>query len=99
MPEIGPSGSEGGAKISFVPTPIVRERSPSRRDGVIMYSHVRPQRSCGHVLGSVMESTAAPTRSSCPSGTDRFFLRHSRHFVPGYSHQSLRDNKSLGDKN
>ena len=37
------------------------------------------------------ESTAAPTRSSCPSGTDRFFLRHSWHFVPGYSHESLRD--------
>src|SRR5262249_12445403 len=58
-----------------------------------MYSRVSLQRSCGHVLGSVMESTAAPTQSSCPSGTDRFFLRHSRHFVPGYSHESLRDNK------
>jgi hypothetical protein len=41
----------------------------------------------------------APTRSACPSGTDRFFLRHSRHFVPGYSHESLRDNKSPGDNN
>ena len=27
-----------------------------------------------------------------PPGTDR-----SRHFVPGYSHESLRDNKSPGD--
>src|SRR5215469_6543871 len=84
MPEIGPSGSEGGAKISFAPTPIVRKRSPSRRDDVIMYSRVGLQRSCWHVLSSVTESTAAPTQSSCPPGTDRFFLRHSRHFVPGY---------------
>src|SRR5215469_874531 len=99
MPEIGPSGSEGGAKISFAPTPIVRERSPSRRDSVTMYSRVSLQRSCGHVLGSVMESTAAPTQSSCPSGTDRFFLRHSRHFVPSCSHKSLRDNKSPSDNN
>ena len=30
-------------------------------------------------------------------GTDRFFLLHSRHFVPGYPHESLRDNKSPGD--
>ena len=59
-----------------------------------MFSHVSLQRSCGHVLGSVMESKAAPTQSSCPSGTDRFFLHHSWHFVPGYSHESLRDNKS-----
>jgi len=49
-----------------------------------MYSRVSLQRSCWHVLSSVMESKAAPTQSSCPSGTDRFFLRHSRHFVPGY---------------
>src|SRR5215467_1033165 len=91
MPEIGPSGSEGGAKISFAPTPIVRKRSPSRRDAVIRFSRVR---SCWHVLSSVMESKAAPTQSSCPSGTDRFLLRHSRHFVPGYSHKSLRDNSS-----
>ena len=56
-----------------------------------MYSRVSLQRSCWHVLSSVMESkTAAPTQSSCPSGTDRFFLGHSRHFVPGYSHKSLR---------
>src|SRR5215469_7780810 len=88
MPEIGPSGSEGGAKISFAPTPIVRERSPSRRDDVIIYSRVSLQRSCWHMLGLVMESTAAPTQSSCPSGTDRLFLRHSRHFVAGYSHAS-----------
>jgi hypothetical protein len=25
MPEIGPSGSEGGAKIAFVPTPIIAQ--------------------------------------------------------------------------
>ena len=74
-----------------------KKKSPSRRDDVIMYSRVSLQRSCGHVLGSVMESTAAPTESSCPSGTDRFFLRHSRYFVPGYSHESLRDNNSPGD--
>src|SRR5262245_35341357 len=97
MPEIGPSGSEGGAKISFAPTPILRKRSPSRRDGVIRYSRVSRQRSCWHVLSSVLESKAAPTQSSCPSGTDRFLLRHSRHFVPGYSHESLRDNESPGD--
>ena len=42
----------------------VRERSPSRRDGVIMYSRVSLQRSCWHVLSSEMESTAAPTQSS-----------------------------------
>src|SRR5215467_4303421 len=76
---------------------LVRERSPSRRDGVIMFSRVSLQRSCWPVLSSVMESKAVPTQSSCPSGTDRFFLRHSRHFVPGYSHESLRDNKSPGD--
>src|SRR5215469_7956726 len=62
-----------------------------------MYSRVSLQRSCWHVLGSVIESTAAATQSSCPFGTDRFFLRHSRHFVLGYSHASLRDNKSPGD--
>jgi len=62
---------------------LVRERSPSRRDGVIMFSRVSLQRSCWPVLSSVMESKAVPTQSSCPSGTDRFFLRHSRHFVPG----------------
>jgi hypothetical protein len=78
---------------------IRKKRSPSRRDGVIMYSGVRLQRSCWHVLSSVMESRAAPTQSSCPSGTDRFLLRPSRHFVPGYSHESLRDNKSPGDNN
>src|SRR5262249_43529387 len=125
---IGPSGSEGGAKISFAPTPIVRKRSPSRRDGVIMFSRLSLQRSCWYVLSSVMESKAAPTQSSCPSGTDRFFLRLSWHFGPGrlrrlrrarqpgvcatiffgrdvgfaesgYSHESLRDNKSPGDYN
>ena len=58
---------------------------------MIRFSRVR---SCWHVLSSVMESKAAPTQSSGPSGTDRFFLRHSRHFVPGYSHESLRDNSS-----
>jgi len=87
-----------------------------------MFSRVSLQGSCWHVLSSVVESKAAPTRSSCPSGTDRF-LRHSWHFVPGrlrrlrrarqpgvcatiffgrdvgfaesgYSHKSLRDNKS-----
>jgi hypothetical protein len=63
---------------------------------MIMYSRFGLQRSCWHGLSSVPESTAAPTQSSCPSGTDRFFLRHSRHFVPGYSHESLRDNKSPG---
>src|SRR5215813_12132521 len=26
MPEIGPSGSEGGAKISFVPTPMRKKK-------------------------------------------------------------------------
>ena len=51
------------------------------------------------LLSSVMDSTAASTQSSCPSRTDRFFLRHSRHFVLGYSHESLRDNKSPGDNN
>jgi len=61
----------------------IKKRSPSWRDDVIMYSRVGLQRSCGHLLSSVMDSTAAPTRSSCPSGTDGFFLRHSRHFVPG----------------
>ena len=61
-----------------------------------MFSRLSLQRSCWHVLSSVMESKAAPTQSSCPSGTDRFFLRHSWHFVPGYSHESLRDNKSPG---
>jgi len=64
-----------------------------------MYSRVSLQISCWHVLSSVMESTAAPTQSSCPSRTDRFFLHHSRHFVPGYFHESLRDNKSPGDNN
>ena len=59
-----------------------------------MYSRVSLQRLCWPVLSCVMESKAAPTQSSCPSGTDRFFLRHSWHFVPGYSHASLRDNKS-----
>ena len=79
---------------------IRKKKSPSRRDGVIMYSRVGLQRSCWHVLSSAMESTtAALTQSSCPSGTDRFFLRHSRHFVPGYSHASLRDNGSPGDNN
>ena len=38
-------------------------------------------------------------QSSSPSGTDRFFLRLSWHFVPGYSHASLRDNKSPGNPN
>src|SRR5262249_2744957 len=51
----------------------VRKRSPSRRDGVIMYSRVSLQRS--HVFSSVMESKATPTQSSYPPGTDRFFLR------------------------
>ena len=88
---------------------------------MIRYSRVSLQ--SWHVLSSVMEPKAAPTPSSCPSETDRFFLRHSRHFVPGrlrrlrrarqpgvcatiffgrdvgfaesgYSHESLRDNKS-----
>src|SRR5262249_6636894 len=68
--------------------------SSSRRDGVIMVARVSLQRSCWHVLSPVMESKAAPTQSSCPSGTVRFFLRHSWHFVPGYSRASLRDNKS-----
>jgi hypothetical protein len=75
---------------------IRKENSPSRRDDVIMYSRVSLQRSCWHVPSSAMESKASPTQSSCPSGTDRFFSRHSRHFVPGYSHESLRDNKSPG---
>jgi len=74
-----------------------KKRSPSWRDDVIVYSRVGLQRSCGHLPSSVMDSTAAPTQSSCPSGTDRFFLHHSRHFVPGYSHESLWDNKSPGD--
>ena len=65
---------------------------------MIMFSRVSLQRSRWHVLSSVTESKAAPTQSSCPSGTDRFFLRHSWHFVPGYSHASLRDNKSPGDR-
>ena len=60
---------------------------------MIRYSRVSLQRACWHVLSSVMESKATPTQSSCPFGTDRFFLRHSRHFVPGYSHASLRDNR------
>ena len=64
-----------------------------------MYSRLSLQRSCWHVLSSVLDSNAAPTQSSSPSGTDRFFLRYSRHFVPGYSHESLRDNKSPGDNN
>jgi len=51
-----------------------------------MYSRIVLQTPCWHVLSSVMESTAALTQSSCPSGTDRFLLRHSRHFVPGYYH-------------
>ena len=38
MPEIGPSGSEGGAKISFAPTPILMERSPSLRDGSLLFT-------------------------------------------------------------
>jgi hypothetical protein len=46
-----------------------------------------------------MESKAAPTQSSFPSGTDRFFLRHTWHFVPGYSRESLRDNKSPDHNN
>ena len=75
----------------------VRERSPSRRDGVIMFSRLSLQRSCWHALSSVLESKAAPTQSSCPCGTDRFFLCHSRHFVPGYVHESLRDNESPDD--
>jgi hypothetical protein len=33
------------------------------------------------------------------AGTDRFFLPHFRHFVPGYSQESLRDNSSPGDNN
>jgi hypothetical protein len=74
-----------------------KKSNSSRRGDVILYWRVGLQRSCRHLLSSVMESTAAPTQSSCPSGTDRFFLRHSRHFVPGYSQESLRDNKSPGD--
>jgi hypothetical protein len=33
MPEIGPSGSEGGAKIAFVPTPIVVQGGVPRPRG------------------------------------------------------------------
>src|ERR1700757_4411276 len=43
--------------------------SLSRRDGVIRYSRVSLQRSCWHLLSSVLESKAAPTPSSCPSET------------------------------
>jgi hypothetical protein len=50
---------------------------------MIMYWRVSLQRSCWHVLGSVMESTPAPTQSSCPSGTDRFFYD-----IPGTSCQA-----------
>ena len=74
-----------------------KKKEPVPEGRLIMYSRVGLQRSCRHVLSSVMESRAAPTQSSCPSGTDRFFLLHSRHFVPGYSHESLRDNQSPGD--
>jgi hypothetical protein len=42
-----------------------------------MYSRVSLRRSCWHVLSSVLESKAVPTPSSCPSGTERFSLRHS----------------------
>jgi predicted PurR-regulated permease PerM len=41
---------------------------------VIRYSRVSLQRSSGHVLSSVLESKAAPTPSSRPLGTDRFWL-------------------------
>jgi hypothetical protein len=30
---------------------------------------------------------APRSESSCPFGTGRFSLRHSRHFVPGYHHK------------
>jgi hypothetical protein len=84
--------------VAWHEVPGIRKKEKPVPEGRCDYVFARSlQRSCWHVLSSVMESTAAPTQSSCPSGTDRFFLRHSRHFVPGYSHQSLRDNESPGD--
>src|SRR5215471_18396021 len=95
MPEIGPSGSEGGAKISFAPTPMVRKKSPSRRDGVIMYSRVSLQRSCWHVLSSVMESKAVPRQSSCPSGT---IIRRAITIEPCWSYERLITTDRIDDR-
>ena len=79
--------------VAWHEVPGIRKKKEPVPEGRCDYVFARSlQRSCWHVLSSVMESTAAPTQSSCPSGTNRFFLRHSRHFVSGYSHQSLRDN-------
>ena len=44
MPEIGLSGSEGGAKITFVPTPILAQGEvPRQRGGTLGACRILPQ--------------------------------------------------------
>ena len=83
MPEIGPSGSEGGAKISFVPTPM-RKKKRSVPEGL------------DDCVGAAVDSITEPgtCRDLCrltreyiitPSLRDGLLsLTYSRHFVPGY---------------
>src|SRR5690349_13060337 len=53
---------------------IGKKKEPVPEGRCDQYSRVSLQRSCWHVLSSVLESKAAPTPSTCPFGTDRFWL-------------------------
>ena len=58
--------------VAWHEVPGIRKRKEPVPEGRCDYVFARQStKIVWHVLGSVMESTAAPTQSSCPSGTKK----------------------------
>ena len=84
MPEIGPSGSEGGAKISFVPTPMRKKKRsvPEGLDDCVgaAFDSITELSTCQHDLCRLRREYMIT--ASLQDGL--LFLTYSRRFVPGY---------------